>query len=74
VSPGTELGCVEARSPTGYSVHMLAFALYLLLTAAILAVAWWARRRSEDVDDYYEREWRDPPVFDAGGHLGGSRF
>ena len=37
------------------------------------AVAWWIRRRGMEVEDYYEREFQDPPTFDAGSFLGGDR-
>jgi hypothetical protein len=40
---------------------------------AVMAFAWWARRRWKEVDSYYEREHKDPPVFDAGGFMGGDR-
>jgi len=38
---------------------------------AVVGFAWWARPRSRAVDSYYEREYQDPPIFDAGGGLGG---
>lgn len=44
-----------------------------VLALVVLAFAWWARRRWESVDTYYEREQTDPPVFDAGSWMGGDR-
>lgn len=41
---------------------------------AIIGFAWWARRRWIEVDSYYERERRDPPIFDVGSWLGGNRW
>ncbi len=38
--------------------------------AAVVGFAWWARRRWKDVDSYYEREYKDPPIFDAGRSSG----
>ena len=50
---------------------------YLFLGGAVAAVlagvAWWLRRHQRAVDDYYEREYREPPVFnwpDGGGWSG----
>jgi hypothetical protein len=28
---------------------------------------WWVRRRDSDAGEYFEREYQDPPVFDARG-------
>lgn len=42
--------------------------------AVVVAFAWWARRRDNNVDSYYEREHQDPPAFDAGSWLGGDRL
>jgi hypothetical protein len=39
----------------------------------VMAGAWWAERRWQRVDSYYEHEYQDPPVFDAGSWLGGDR-
>lgn len=30
---------------------------------AVVGFAWWARRRWNNVDSYYEREHEDPPAF-----------
>lgn len=38
------------------------------------AVLWWIRRRGMEVEDFYEREFQDPPTFDAGSYLGGGRL
>jgi hypothetical protein len=27
---------------------------------------WWVRRRDNDAGEYFERDYQDPPVFDAG--------
>lgn len=35
--------------------------------------AWWAERRWKNVDSYHEREYKDPPITDAGSWLGGDR-
>ena len=43
------------------------------LVLVVVGFAWWARRRWDDVDSYYEPEYQDPPVFDAGDWLGGGR-
>ncbi|HEX6145417.1 MAG TPA: hypothetical protein VF083_01475 [Acidimicrobiia bacterium] len=43
------------------------------LVAAGFALSRWVRRRLNEVDDYYEREYADPPIFDAGSWLGGDR-
>ena len=47
--------------------------LWLGSLVVVGLIAWWVRRRGSDVDDYYEREHRDPPTFDAGSYLGGDR-
>jgi len=41
---------------------------------AISAFGRWVKRRWDNVDDYYEREHKDPPIFDAGDWLGGGRL
>lgn len=50
--------------------------LTLLAGAIALAVLAfrWLKRRWDSVDSYYEREYEDPPIFDAGSYLGGDRF
>ena len=40
----------------------------------IAALTWWVRRWQQDIDDYEERQYRDPPIFDAGSFLGGDRL
>ena len=47
--------------------------IWLGSIAVIVAIARWIRRRGMDVEDYYEREFQDPPTFDAGSFLGGDR-
>lgn len=47
-----------------------------LLGVALLAAVFgarWLYRRWDNVDSYYEREQRDPPVTDVGGYAGGDR-
>lgn len=39
----------------------------------VLLFAWWAGRRCDQVDDFYEREQQDPAIFDAGSQLSGDR-
>lgn len=46
---------------------------YLGLIVGVVVGAWWLRRWWAPVDSYYEREHKDPPIFDAGGFLGGDR-
>ncbi|GBD84881.1 hypothetical protein BMS3Abin02_01275 [bacterium BMS3Abin02] len=50
--------------------------LVMLLATATLIVllGWWIRRRGRDVDDYFVRDFRDPPVFDAVDRLGGGKL
>ncbi|MGD2103447.1 MAG: hypothetical protein PVG83_14540 [Acidimicrobiia bacterium] len=48
--------------------------IWLGSIAVMGGVCWWIRRRGMEVEDYYEREYQDPPTFDAGGFLGGDRF
>lgn len=31
--------------------------------ALVVLIAWWVRRHQRDIDDYEERDYRDPPVF-----------
>jgi len=31
-----------------------------------VAFVWWVRRRDDDAGEYLERDYQDPPVFDAG--------
>ena len=45
-----------------------------VLALAVLGFAWWARRRWDNVDSYYERDHQVPPVIDAGDWLGGGRL
>lgn len=50
---------------------------YFLLFGAVGVVSylgWRLRRRSREVDDYYEREYKDPAIIGDLGHLGGGRF
>lgn len=50
---------------------------YLLLfgtIALVAALGWVLRRWTKDFEDYHEREFEDPPVFDAGNMLGGGGF
>jgi hypothetical protein len=30
---------------------------------AVVALAWWIRRRQDPIDEYEERDYKDPPVF-----------
>ena len=41
--------------------------------AVVIVGAWLLRRRTERGDSYYEREYQEPPVFDAGAWLSGGR-
>ena len=41
---------------------------------AIVVGTWLLRRRSKSVDEYYERDHQDPPVFDGLGRLRGGKF
>jgi hypothetical protein len=43
------------------------------LALLVVGFALWARRRWDNVDSYFERDYQDPPVFDAGDWLGGGR-
>jgi hypothetical protein len=45
--------------------------LFFGTLAVIIVGTLLLRRRSRTVDDYYERDYQDPPTFDAGGFLGG---
>ncbi len=49
----------------------MGFWLWIGSLAAVAALSWWLKRRGEGVDDYFDREYQDPPSFDAGGFLGG---
>jgi hypothetical protein len=42
--------------------------------AFVLVAAWWVRRHDREIDSYYEREYRDPPITDITDriHGGGS--
>lgn len=42
---------------------MWAFIALVGTMVAVLIIAWWIRRSQRGVDDYIEREYRDPPVF-----------
>jgi hypothetical protein len=42
--------------------------------AAVVVISLWIKRWQKDIDDYEEREFRDPPTFDAGSYLSGDRF
>ena len=51
-----------------------AVALMLILLLAIgvpVAVNRWGRRREDEVDDYHERDLRDPPAIGGGPWPGG---
>ena len=37
--------------------------------AFVGGIVWWVRKRGMLVEDYYEREFRDPPAFDASGFM-----
>lgn len=52
---------------------MLVVALSGAGVVVIAVVAWWAKRRWDRVDSYYEREYQDPPITDAGSWFGGDR-
>ncbi|MBU1225767.1 MAG: hypothetical protein KJ698_00960 [Actinobacteria bacterium] len=45
--------------------------LFFGTLVVVIVGTWLLRRRSRTVDDYYERDYQDPPIFDAGGFLGG---
>ena len=47
--------------------------LLVILVVLILVLARWANRRWEEVDSYHEREYKDPPIFDATDWLSGGR-
>jgi hypothetical protein len=42
-------------------------------TSAVLLLAWWAERRWQSVNSYYEHEQRDPLISDVGSWIGGDR-
>jgi hypothetical protein len=46
---------------------------YLGFIAIVLGITWWVRRRGREIDSVIEREYKDPPIFDAGSYLGGDR-
>jgi hypothetical protein len=50
--------------------------IWLLIGWAVFIglVAWLLRRRDREVDSYYEREYRDPPITDISDRLGGGGF
>ena len=45
--------------------------IYFGTFLVIVIGGWLLRRRSRSVDDYYDREYKDPPVFDVWGFLSG---
>jgi hypothetical protein len=47
--------------------------LLVVLAVLVLLLARWANGRWEEVDNYYEREYKDPPIFDATDWLNGGR-
>jgi hypothetical protein len=40
----------------------------------VLALGFWLRRRWADVEDYEEREYKEPPATGDLGHLGGGKL
>jgi hypothetical protein len=42
---------------------MLVLATIGGVAALVVLIAWRIRRHQRDIDDYEEREYRDPPVF-----------
>jgi hypothetical protein len=54
----------------------MGFWLWFGSLAVWAVIARWIHRWQKDIDAYYEnedREFTDPPIFDAGGFLGGDR-
>lgn len=52
---------------------MLVLGIIAVGVAAIALFSWWAYRRWNQVDSYHERDYKDPPVTDAGSWFGGDR-
>jgi hypothetical protein len=52
----------------------MGFWLWIGSIALAAYLGWRLRRYQQDIDDYEQREYRDPPIFDAGSFLGGDRF
>jgi hypothetical protein len=53
------------------AVHVLGAFLFFGTVVAVILGGWLLRRWSGSVDDYYERDYQDPPIFDARSFLGG---
>jgi cyanate permease len=43
--------------------------LWLGSFAVVALIAWWIHRQQRDVDGYYTRDYREPPVFQWHGPL-----
>lgn len=63
------LGSISLRkgSDVGYII-------YSVLIVLVIVGAWWLRRRSSVVDDYHERDFKDPPITGDISHLGGGKM
>jgi len=48
--------------------------IYSVLIVLVIVGAWWLRRRSSVVDDYHERDFKDPPITGDISHLGGGKM
>ncbi len=46
---------------------------YLGFIVIVMGITWWMRCRGREIDSVIEREYQDPPIFDAGSYLGGDR-
>lgn len=52
----------------------MGFLLWSGSIGLVIALTWWLRRWQQAVDDYQERQYRDPPAFDGGSFMGGDRL
>jgi hypothetical protein len=49
----------------------MGYLLFFGSLGAVAVISWWLKRWQDPIDEYEQREYQDPPIFDAGGFLGG---